>query len=282
LDEKKTDYSGEYISRYYNEYGMQEWDRLTANPVNLVNLHIHAHYLKEFVPAGGTVLEIGAGPGRFTQILAELGTQITVADISPGQLVLNRQHAEEYGFAAAVNAWDEVDICDLSRYGSESFDRVVVYGGPFSYVLNRRDTALSECLRVLRPGGVLLLSVMSLWGTLHRFLPSALNEIPEEENRKVIESGDLLPETHENRGHYLHMFRSEELRDWLTLSGVEVLAMSASNSLSLTWDEPLAEIQEDETKWAFLLEMEVEACAQPGFLDGGTHLLAVVKKRDQV
>ena len=158
---------------------------------------------------------------------------------------------------------------------------MVAYGGPFSYVLDRRDTALSECLRVLRPGGLLLLSVMSLWGTLHRFLPSVLNEIPEEENRKVIESGDLLPETHENRGHYLHMFRSEELRNWLAQSGAEVLAMSASNCLSLTWDEPLAEIQQDEARWAFLLEMEVEACAQPGFLDGGTHLLAVVKKGEQ-
>jgi SAM-dependent methyltransferase len=224
------------------------------------------------------VLEIGAGAGRFTQILAEMGARIVVADVSPGQLALNHQHAHEYGFEAPVLSWEEADICDLSQFGDGCFDCVVAYGGPFSYVLEQRDTALEEVIRVLRPGGKLLLSVMSLWGTLHRYLPSVVNDISIEENHKVIGSGDLLPETYENDGHYMHMFSAEELQTWLVNAGLDLLAVSASNSLSTTWNETLQELIKDEEKWTFLQKLEIDACAQPGFLDGGTHILAVAQK----
>lgn len=269
-----------HIARYYDEYGEKEWERLVSSPVNEINLHVHTHYLKEYVPAGAKVLEIGAGAGRFTQVLAELGAKVTVADISPGQIELNKKYAQEYGFADAVVDWQVADICDLSQFESGSFDRVVAYGGPFSYVLDERDTAMKACLRVLRPGGILLLSVMSLWGTLHHFLKGVLG-LPPEQNRKIIESGDLVPETYANDEHYMHMFRAEELRGWLNERGVRILELSSVNSLSGTWSEALAEIRQDEARWASLLEWELQASTEPGALDMGTHILAVVKKRAQ-
>lgn len=277
MTEQKTPYDGNHISKFFDEYGLREWDRMVADPVSRISLGIHTHYLKEHVFPGEMVLEIGAGAGRFTQILAEIGARIVVADISPGQLALNRQHAQEYGFEAPILSWDEADICDLTRFGDGAFDCVVAYGGPFSYVLEQRDIALEEVKRVLRPGGKLLLSVMSLWGTLHRFLPDVINEISIEENHKVVGSGNLLPETYENEGHYMHMFSAEELQIWLAQAGLELLAVSASNGLSTTWNEMLQETMEDEERWEFLLKLELDACAQPGFLDGGTHILAVVK-----
>ena len=97
----------------------------------------------------------------------------------------------------------------------------------------------------------------------------------------MVASGDLLPETHENEGHYMHMFRAEELQGWLNQSGTQLLEISASNSLSSTWGEQLTEIRQDQEKWGLALELELEACAQPGALDMGTHMLAVVKKRSQ-
>ena len=278
MTDTKTPYDSNHVRKFFDEYGLREWERMVADPVSRISLGIHTHYLKEHVAMGDLVLEIGAGPGRFTQILADMGTRIVVADISPGQLELNRQNAKEFEFEAPVLSWEEADICDLSRFGDGSFDCVVAYGGPFSYVLEQRDLALEEVLRVLRPGGKLLLSVMSLWGTLHRFLPAVINDISIEDNHKVIGSGDLLPETYENDGHYMHMFSATELQNWLAKAGLELLAVSASNSLSTTWDEVLLEVMEDDEKWAFLQKLEIDACAQQGLLDGGTHILAVAQK----
>ncbi len=277
----KQKYNAEHIADYFDQYGEKEWERMVADPVNEISLYIHTHYLKEYIPANARVLEIGAGPGRFTQVLAEIGAKVVVSDLSPVQLDLNKKIAHEQGFADAVHSWDLADICDLSQFESGAFDRVVAYGGPFSYALDQRDLALRECLRVLRPGGILLLSVMSLWGTLHRFFPGVLKDISVEENRKVVASGDLLPGTYHNEGHYMHLFQAEDLQGWLNQSGTQLMAISSSNSLSSNWAEQLAELRQDQEKWALALELELEACAQPGALDMGTHILAVVKKRSQ-
>ena len=79
------------ISRQFDEYGMKEWERLTATPVDEISLYLHTHYLQKYIRPGWRVLEIGAGAGRFTQVLAELGARIAVADISQEQITLNQR-----------------------------------------------------------------------------------------------------------------------------------------------------------------------------------------------
>lgn len=65
-------YDPAYVSRYYDEYGEREWDRLEASPAGRVSFHLHRRYLQRYVEAGDHVLEVGAGPGRFTIELALL------------------------------------------------------------------------------------------------------------------------------------------------------------------------------------------------------------------
>ena len=65
---------------------------------------------------GMRVLEVGAGPGRFTIELARLGARIVVTDISPVQLELNATHVAEEGMASAVERTEVADVCDLTRY----------------------------------------------------------------------------------------------------------------------------------------------------------------------
>jgi SAM-dependent methyltransferase len=271
-------YNPSEIARHFDEEGLEEWNRLVATPVDEVSLHIHAHYLKDFVKIGQRVLEIGAGAGRFTQVLAGLGTRIVAADISPVQLELNRRHAQQYGFAGAVEAWQQADMCAMSMFGNAAFDCVVAYGGPFSYVLERRDNALRECLRVLKPGGLLLLSVMSMWGTAHMALGGVL-ALPPEINRGITDSGDLTAATFPGRkGNFMHMFRAEELRQWLMGAGLEILAMSASGVLATGWGDRLGEVRQDEKRWQELLRIELEASAEAASWNMGTHLIAVAQK----
>lgn len=271
-------YDPKWVRQFYDEYGEKEWHRLVKSPVHEVRLHVHRHYLEQYVKSGDRVLEIGAGPGRFTQILAELGATVVIVDISPGQLALNRKYARELGFEDAVADRLELDMSDMSVVPDEDFDLAVVYGGPLSYVFENRNLALSEILRVLKPGGIALLGVMSLWGGIHEFLRGVL-DVSLEENAEINRTGDLSPDTYKNCTHHCHMFRADEFRSFLEASGAEVLAMSASNCLSAAWGDRLAEIRSDPVKWQQLLQMEIEACRQPGCIDMGTHLIAVIRKR---
>lgn len=274
---RAKNYDPEWVSRYFDEYGETEWNRMLATPEDEISLHLHTELLREHLRPCMEVLEIGAAAGRFTQILAEMGCRITAVDLSAGQLGLNRSKAEELGFESAVVEWQRLDMCDMACFADEAFDAVVCYGGPLSYVFEKADQAMAECARVLKPGGPFLCSVMSLLGACHRFLPSIF-ELTAEQSNAIFETGDLTPLTDPKNHHWCHMFRSPELRALLEHHGLTVLEMSSTGFLSGVWREKLTEFREDPAVWNELLRLEIHTSRQPGCLDTGTHLIAVGRK----
>lgn len=261
-------YDADYIAGFYDEYGEREWTRFDTRPMDRVNLEVHRRFVREFVHAGDRVLEAGAGPGRFTLELADIGAKVVVGDISPVQLALHREKTAE--IEAAIEDRVQLDIVDLSRFSDEEFDAVVCIGGPLSYVLGEADRALAELLRVTRPGGTVVLSVMSLLGAANAYFES-FSELIDEFGWKrgvadVIESG-LLP-ADLNQGHVCRLYRWRELEGLLRRHPCRLLAASAANFLSVgreEWDERF-------------LEIEIAACREPGVLDAGTHIIAAVER----
>jgi ubiquinone/menaquinone biosynthesis C-methylase UbiE len=80
----------------------REWTHFETGISNPVSFEIHRHYLERFVRAGDGVLEVGAGPGRFTIQLARIGARVSVAAVSPEQLRLNEKKVAEAGAESAV------------------------------------------------------------------------------------------------------------------------------------------------------------------------------------
>jgi hypothetical protein len=158
---------------------------------------------------------------------------------------------------------------------------VVCYGGPLSYVFERAGDALDEMLRVTKPGGHVLLSVMSLLGTTRLFLPG-VRAVAETAGISTVDrvnaTGDLRDESVSPNGHFCHMFRWSELQSLLTGHPCELAAASDSNYLSARGEEALAPIAADPALWEAFLRWELDFCREPGALDGGTHLLAVVRR----
>lgn len=272
-------YDPAWISRYYDEYGEREWERLDASApaMDRVNLEAHRALLREFVHEGDRVLEIGSGPGRFTIELASVGARVVVGDVSPRQLELNREKVGAAGLESQVEARHIVDVVDLSKFDDASFDATVCYGGPISYVFERAQDALAELLRVTRPQGHVLLSVMSRLGTTQRFLRDVFELVEEfglEPVRHVFATGDLSAEI--NNGHRLHMFTWTELEKLLAALPCTIVAASAANYLSLREDDLLDDLDDD--MWRVFLEWELAACREPGVLDGGTHIIVVLRR----
>lgn len=264
---------------FFDAYGEREWQRFHQDAAGLVNLHIHRQYLERFISAGQRVLEAGAGPGRFTIELARLGARIVVGDISPVQLAANARRVAEAGWDAAVEQRIELDIVDLSRFPDAAFDAVVCYGGALSYVFERAGEALDEMRRVLRPGAILLVSVMSLLGATRLFLPSVL-EVAREHGTDitdhVVRTGDLVDDAFGT--HHCHMYRWAELEALLLAHHYEVAEASASNFLSVGNEAALSSLPHDVARWDALLRWEVEYCRVPGARDGGTHIIAVARR----
>jgi SAM-dependent methyltransferase len=272
-------YNPSLISRFFDEYGEREWNRLAAEApaMDRVNLETHRALLREFVRSGDRVLEVGAGPGRFTIELAELGARVVVADVSRGQLDLHREKLAAAGAEAAVEARVLADVVELSQFAAEEFDVGVCIGGPLSYVCDRAADGLRELLRVTRPGGHVVLSVMSKLGAARRYAPALFelwDEFGLDATQAVVDTGDLSAEI--NAGQQMHMFTWAELRKLLEDESCTIVAASAANFLSARNDDVLDRLPEE--RWHAFLRWELACCREPGALDGGTHIIAVVRR----
>jgi ubiquinone/menaquinone biosynthesis C-methylase UbiE len=218
------------------------------------------------------VLDVGAGPGRFTIELARIGAEITVADLSTGQLELNRSRVAAEGLEERIRERVVADVLDLSRWEDASFDATVCFGGPLSYVIDRTEDGLTELVRVTKPGGHVLVSVMSLVGTLVHFLPILLDlarrdGVPKQ--KQIVTTG-LLPDEPDYGHLAMKCFRWSELESLLARHG-EIVAAAAAGLL------PNEQPAEPELR-EFLRTVELELASEPGALSCGEHIVAVLRR----
>lgn len=250
-----------YTAAYYDAYGEREVARWQTGPRAQMEFQIFCHHLRSKVSPGQRVLDAGCGPGTFARPLIALGARVTCLDLSDTQLSICREAAP------GADEYVSGSITDLSRFESGAFDVTLALGGPVSYCLDRAQDAVSELARVTRSGGTVGLSVMSLFGAMHRFYQWIL-PMPVSVNQAIIESGDLPRDI--NDGHECHMFRVDELRDLLRGAGLRDIECHASGWLIPNGEFTLPE--QGTEAWTMLLDADLRASAEmPG---AGTHIIA--------
>ena len=273
----RSRYDPAYAARFANAAGESEWRRFDRRLADRVSLEIHRQFLAEFVRADDRVLDAGAGPGRFTIELARLGASVVVGDISPEQLRLNAEKVAEAGVEDRVEARELLDITDLSRFPDASFDMVVCFGGPLSYVYERAEDAARELVRVLRPDGLLLVSVMSKLGAHRIWLDDILVRIADRFGLDAVDyvftSGDLRADLNDG-GHGCQLYTYAELESLLNSAGCDVVSAAASNFLTARHDD----LELDAERTRTLIEWDLAACREPGAFDGGTHIVAAARR----
>jgi SAM-dependent methyltransferase len=264
-------YEAQRIAAFFDAYGEQEWTRFEDGRTPSTSLAVHLEHLRRFVHPGDRVLDIGAGPGRFTLELARLGADIVVADLSPGQLELNQRRLVEAGLEDRVVDRVVADVTELTSFDDDAFDAVVCFGGPVSYAHERSEDAVSELVRVARPGGHVLVSVMSLVGALIAYTGIALDLVRRDGPgplEQTLRDG-ILPEA-DGYGHLaMRMFRWSELEALLSRHGTVVAATAAGLFAA---EPPEAELRD------LLARVELELGAEPGAISCGQHILAVLRK----
>ena len=99
--------------------------------------------------AGKKVLCLAAGGGRQSAIYAATGAEVTVVDLSPAMLELDREVASERGLEMRLV---ETSMDDLSMFTNEAFD-IVIHPVSTCY-LPSITKVFSEVARVTRPDGL--------------------------------------------------------------------------------------------------------------------------------
>lgn len=119
--------------------------------------------LKEIVQADADsrILDVACGTGDFSIAIAEAsgpGTVVTGLDLSAGMLEVMRQKVARKGLEGRIQMIQ--GNCEALPFTDGSFDRVTIAFGIRNF--EHRETALKEILRVLKPGGKLVILELSV------------------------------------------------------------------------------------------------------------------------
>ena len=139
----------ETVKRYYDETAEREWERLETHPFEF---DLTTWMMDRYIQPGDTILDIGGGPGRYALHYARRGCPVTLVDLSPGNIRLARQKAEEQGLSLISHA---ANCLELETLGLGTFDHVFLMG-PLYHLQEEADRIRSVDLALehLRPGGV--------------------------------------------------------------------------------------------------------------------------------
>jgi SAM-dependent methyltransferase len=275
-----------HLAAFWDARADREASRERDNPRKRVHTDLLWRLIDRVVPdLGGTILDAGAGTGRFSLPLATRGFRVTHLDISPKMIETAATAAEDAGCALT---FEQGDIADLSRFSDAAFDLVLCLDSPLSFSYPRQATALAELVRVCRSS--LVLCVLNRLGVIleggitfdlrHFGRPKTVWD--------VLRTGDLVvtPELQQLQPLMpsWHAFAVEELESMLVDYGLTVQTIIAPGALSgsVPTDLLATLIGQNDAYSAYLdfeeqFDMQRSALGAAGSGAGG---LAVVARKD--
>lgn len=146
----------QFFNQYAPQYDGHVFTKNTTAEVEFIVRHTST-------PQGGAILDLGCGTGRHSVPLAQHGYRVTGVDISEGMLALAQQRAQHAGVHV------EFVRANADQFARpESFDSVICLCEGAMCLLSGEDDPLRRDMTILRnmctslkPGGILILNVLS-------------------------------------------------------------------------------------------------------------------------
>ena len=150
------------IRDFYDSQVEFEWNRIAGRPEFLLTCRMFDRYIK----AGDKVLDIGGGPGRYSCYLSGKGCEVTLFDLSPENVKFAKEKAAEQNLPLKAVCGD-ARMADKIINENDKFDHVLLMG-PMYHLLEESDriTAVNAALNLLKPGGLIYISFISMNGGL--------------------------------------------------------------------------------------------------------------------
>jgi ubiquinone/menaquinone biosynthesis C-methylase UbiE len=145
------------VQQFYQTY--DEDLRLVKDDFHHVEFITTLHYLNEYIRPGSKIIDVGAGTGRYAFYFAEKHCCVTALDITPKNVSLMKEKTKRQSLNADIF---QGDAQNLSRFDDAQFDTVLCMGPLYHLKTeNGRKKALSECLRILKPGGIIAVAYLN-------------------------------------------------------------------------------------------------------------------------
>ena len=258
-----------FLEDYYNSY--DEEGRLLSRHGQVEYLttmkYIHESLAGLFDPA---ILEVGAGTGRYSVTLAKQGFRVTAVELIAHNLDLLKAKLDGSERLAAMQG----NAVDLFVLPDDTFDLTMVLGPMYHlYTWDDKKKALSEAVRVTKPGGRILVAYCMNEPTVIQYV-FGLNKLHE-----VMDLNMLTPDWHciSEPKDLFEMVRTEEIAALDAAFPVERLKLVATDGAT-NYKREYIDAMDDETfgKW---LDYHFTICERQDLIGASHHTLDILRKR---
>lgn len=262
------------IAAYYNNDPMREHSRLERHQLEQ---DLTWRYLDLFMPARGSILEIGAATGRYTLELAKRGYMVTAVDMSTGLLNECRKNIATAGLEKQVR-FIVADARDLSEVTANGFDAVLLMG-PLYHLIEEADrqAVLRQAVERLRVGGTIISTFISRFGIMSDLIKNMPEWIEDQEEVSSILDNGKDPHHHPNEGFRGYFARVSEIAPLHETAGFETITLAGVEPAISADDESYNRLEGKQRQlW---LDLLYRISTESSILGASRHLLYIGRKK---
>lgn len=266
------DESTNVVRSFYDASVQVEWNRIADRPEFLLTCRMLDRYIKP----EDKILDVGGGPGRYSLYLAEKGCDVTLFDLSPENTRFAAKQATEQGLQIKTITGD---AREADKMVDEQFDHVLLMG-PLYHLLEENDRvqAVEAVLRLLKPGGLLFVSFISMSGGLVymlKVLPECIiNPIEEHFLTPLVENQSCASTEAFTHAFFINLYEVIPFMERFPLESLHLFGQESV--LSPNEQNIMSQSPEVVSAW---LDLAEKLCEKEEYLSWSEHLMYIGRKR---
>lgn len=252
------------LEKYYNKFNEEK--RLNS-PHGKVEFLTSMRYIEKYLSTmqNPKILDVGAGTGKYSVALAEQGYDVTAVELVKYNLGILKSKG------STVKAY-QGNAKKLKRFADHSFDCTLVFGPMYHlFGIDEKVQALSEAVRVTKPGGVVLVAYcMNDYAVIrYGFREGHIKE-------SVV--------NHKLDSQFHVKACEEDLYDYVRLEDIDAVnaKVPVERLQIITPDGPANYMRPalhamDEEEFALFMEYHYATCERPDLLGAAAHTLDILR-----
>ena len=216
-------------------------------------------------------LDVGCGTGRWGLRILKSGYECDFLDISQKMIDQVSKKLAKIPNSTYEPKLYHTSIASMKMIDNESYDYIVGQGDPLGSA-GKPERTFKELTRILRPNGIMIMSVDNIYGGMFHYLKE--NDIDGLE--KFIQNGRTNWVTDDTKEQYeVTAFTPKKIRSMCKARGLEVLSIIGKTAL------PLRRFQEclkDKAARERIIKIEEKLNSVEAMLGNAAHLEFVAKK----
>ena len=249
----------ELVQEVYRRH--DEDTRLNKSQAARVEFLTTVRYIEKYLTPGAKILDVGAGAGEYSLHFARKGYQVSALELADANIA---------AFRAKMTQDDPIDLVqgnalDLSRYESNTFDVVLLFG-PLYHLHEEADRlrCIEEAKRVCKNDGKIFFAFIS-----NDIVILTMQQCQED----YLMNGDYNKETFRLDDYPFVFHTPDHCRELLDKAGIQICHEVASDGASELLQDLVNGL--DNASYQQYLRYHFYICEKPEFLGMSNHLLFI-------